>query len=132
MRIWITNVCSHFLDVQEANSRVSQQCRIRNIFFGRLLENGRYTSIAIMGLCHRNFWVSDAEGNLTRPSGKRHSMSHSIDHMSFDMVDHVPSNISGSSFPGKLDIFLDNEAVTHMIINGRSLLVETRVTNSPC
>ena len=42
---------------------------------------------------------SDARGNPTRPSGKRHLLSHFIEHMSFDMVDHVPRNTPESSFP---------------------------------
>ena len=39
------------IDLQQANSRVSQQFRIRNDFVGCRFEKGRYTSIAIMGLC---------------------------------------------------------------------------------
>ena len=45
---------------------------------------------------------SDAEGNVTRPSGKRHPLSHSIDHMSHDMVYHVPNNIPQSFFLTRL------------------------------
>ena len=57
-------------------------------------------------------------GNLTRTRGKLHSLSHSTDHMSLDVVDHVPSTIPESSFPA---IFLVNEAVIiRMIIQGRS------------
>ena len=47
---------------------------------------------------------------------KRLSSSRSIDHMSLDMVDHVPSNIPESSFPARLCIFEDNEAVFRMIM----------------
>ena len=54
MRNWITNICSKFLDVQETNSRVSQQGRIRNHFSARGFEHGRYTSITIVGLCIGN------------------------------------------------------------------------------
>ena len=42
---------------------------------------------------------SDAKGNLTRSCGNRHPLSHSIDHLSLDMVDHYPNNIPQSSFP---------------------------------
>ena len=41
------------------------------------------------------FSHSDAEGNLQCPSGTRHYLAHSVCH--FDMGDHVPSNIPGSS-----------------------------------
>ena len=112
----------YFLDVQEANSRVSQQWRVRNNFFGRLFENGIYTPLQSWACVTETFWFPMV----------REIVRHSIDHVSFDMVDHVPSDIPESSFPGRLDIFLDNEAVTHMIIKGRSPLFETRVTNSPC
>ena len=42
---------------------------------------------------------SDSEGHLRRPTGKRHSLAHSVDHVSFDLIDHVPSDIPESSFP---------------------------------
>ena len=58
---------------------------------------------------------SDAKGNVTRPSGNRHSSSHSIHHMSLDVVDHVSSNIPKSSFPAE-----DSEAVIRMIMQGCS------------
>ena len=57
----------------------------------------------------------DAEGNLTDPSDKRHSFSHSIDRMSLDMIGHVSSNIPKSSFRAKLHFFEDNDAVIRMI-----------------
>ena len=47
--------------------------------------------------CHENF---------ARPSGKRHSLSHSIDHMSLDMVDHGPSKIPENLFTARLYICL--------------------------
>ena len=46
----------------------------------------------------------------------RHSLCHSTDQFAFDMLDHVPSNIPESSFPARLQIFEDNEAVIRMII----------------
>ena len=60
---------------------------------------------------------SDAKGNLQRPSGKRHSLTHSVDHLSFDMFDQVPSNIPESSFPARF-IFEDNGAAIRMTIKG--------------
>ena len=32
MRIWTSNICSKFLDVQETNSRVFPLCRVRHVF----------------------------------------------------------------------------------------------------
>ena len=51
--IWTTNMRPIFLDVQETNSNVSLQCRIRYNVAGRRFENGRHTTIAIVGLCCR-------------------------------------------------------------------------------
>ena len=61
-------------------------------------------------------------GNFTRPCGKRHflSLSHLVDHFSFDAIDHVPSNIPEGSFPASLHILEDNAAVIRMIIECRS------------
>ena len=54
MCIWITNICFNFLNVQETNSSVSQECRIRNNFFGRRLDSGGYTNNCNCRLCFRN------------------------------------------------------------------------------
>ena len=48
LRIRITNLRSDFLGVQDANNRVSQQCRITNNFFGRSFEKRNCISIAIV------------------------------------------------------------------------------------
>ena len=48
----------------------------------------------MLGLCIGNIVTdTNAEGNLQRSSGRRHSVGHAIDHMSLDMVDHSPSTI---------------------------------------
>ena len=60
--------------------------------------------------------LSDVKRNLSRPSGKRHSLSHSSEDMSFDMIDHVPRNNPESSFSVRLYILDDIEAVILMII----------------
>ena len=39
---------------------------------------------------------SDSVGHFGRPSGKRRSLAHSVDHVSFDLIDHVPSDIPES------------------------------------
>ena len=50
MCIGIIKMCSDVLNVQETDSRVSQQCRIKN-------ENEKYTSIVSVGWCFRNIFV---------------------------------------------------------------------------
>ena len=40
---------------------------------------------------HKTCSYSDADGSHTQPSGKRHSLFHSIHHMSVDMVARVPT-----------------------------------------
>ena len=51
--------------------------------------SGRYTSIANVGLCR----FPMRRRSLSRPSGKRHSLSHLVDPCCFDVIDHVPINI---------------------------------------
>ena len=65
------------------------------------------------------FSRSGFKGNFTRPSGKRHSVSDSIDHLSPDMVNQIPSNIPERAFPARVYIFEDNEIVMRIIIRGR-------------
>ena len=114
-------MCSNLLDVRETDTRVPLQCRLKHKLLGRRFENEWYTCIAIVGLCFFEMLShSEAWSNLTRPSFKRHSLSHSSDHMLFDMAGHVPRNIPESPFPARLYIFDDNEAVIRMISNGRS------------
>ena len=71
------------------------------------------------------FARSDAKGTLTRSCGNRHPLSHSIEHLSLDMVDHYPSNIPESSFPSEKMIFSRTNDATHMIIEDRSQNFET-------
>ena len=97
LRIWIADICSNFLDVRENASCVAKQCRIRKIC-GRQFESGRKSSIAMVGQCLGTCSHSDAMENRTRPMNSRHSLSHSIDHMSLVMVDHVRSNNPERSF----------------------------------
>ena len=74
------------------------------------------------GFQHCNCGMSSQKHfrTLTRPSGKRDSLSHSIDHISLALVDHVPINFPESSFPARLYVFDDNEAVIRMISKVRS------------
>ena len=92
------NLVSHAVlpnvpDGQETNSCFSQQCRICNNFDG-------FRTRSILTLSH-----SDAKGNLQRPSGKRHFLAHSVGHLSFEVVDHVPPRTTESQFPTKFFIF---------------------------
>ena len=72
-RIWTSHNCSDFLDVQEASSRVSQQCRIRNNCFGRHSENEKVYQ-------HCNCGTVFKKTCSPRRSRKRHSSSHFVDH----------------------------------------------------
>ena len=94
------SMCSNLLDVRETNSLVSKQCR--------MFENGMY------GIPALKLW------GCVRPRGKRHSLSHSVDDMSFDMVDHVPSNIPESSFSIRLLHLGGQPVVIRTITEGRS------------
>ena len=52
------------------------------------------------------------------------------ENMSFDMIDHVPPNIPGSSCPARLFIFVDREAVIRIITTRRSL--DLSFSHPPC
>ena len=81
-------------------------------FFGRGFENGRHTR---MWDCPpKTFSRSDVQRNTQRPSRKRQSVSQTVDHLSFYMVDK------------------DNEAVIRMLIKRSQSQFETCVTNSLC
>ena len=79
--MWATNIRPNFMDVQEADRRVSQQCRVGNHMARRRSKKGR------------NF-VPDSIASAT--SCERPSQSHSDGHMSCDMIDQVLSNIPDS------------------------------------
>ena len=107
------NICSETLDGQEANRRVAQQRRIRHMFLERRFMQGKYTSIAIVDYVKETSSHSDAEENLT-------VIHYLISLISFDMVDHVPSNIPEGSVPAILYISDGNKADIRMSIKGRS------------
>ena len=54
VRIWITLVCSNFVDVQEANRTFSQPFRVWNCFARRRLTYGWVTSSSIWRMCLGN------------------------------------------------------------------------------
>ena len=97
VRIWIANMCSDFLGVQEANSRVSQQCRIRNMFSERQFENGRATSNAKVGL-----WSSNSVVFLRQEETSRAEVVSIIHYLFPEMVDHVPRNLPEGPFTSRL------------------------------
>ena len=96
--------------MQEANSSLSQQCRLPKYVAGRGFEK-RHTSITAVGLCFGRIFAFGCSGKTSAPKCKRPSLPHSIDHMSHDMVDHVPSSVPENSFLAKWFFCEDNEAV---------------------
>ena len=118
MRIWIANMCSDFLGVQDADSRVSQQCRIRNMFSERQFENGRPTSNAKVGL-----WSSNSVVFLRQEETSRAEVVSIIHYLFPDMVDYVPRNVPVRPFTFRLYIFEDNNAVIRMIVKDSSRTV---------
>ena len=102
-------LCSYFLDVQATNSRVPHECRIRRSSFGRWVETAR--CMQFWDCVLETFSRSSTKGKLKSQSSERHSHFHSVDHVSYEMTDHVPSYIPDSSFPARTYIFKDNETV---------------------
>ena len=99
-----------FVPISWMCKKQTAQCRICSSFIGRGLENGGFTSrITIVGLYWKHFSHSDAQETPSPPSGRGHCLSLCVDHM---------SNIPENSFPVWHHIFVDNEAVIHMTIQG--------------
>ena len=74
-------------------------------------------SIATGFVFSETFPHSDGYGKPQRDQVASVShLSHSIDRMSLDVVDHVPSNIPESSFLAKQNDFDENEAVSRTIL----------------
>ena len=99
-RTWITNHVFPFPGCAEANSSADSE-------------------IISLAAILRMEGIPALKGNVTRPSSKCPSFSLSIHHMPVDVVDLSPSNVPNRSFPGKLFIFVDNDEVIRMIIQGR-------------
>ena len=75
----------------------------------------------------QTFSQSDAKGILTRPSGKRHSLSHSIDHMSIGMDDRHSKKHSRELIPSHA-LHLSGQRSSHSLDHKRSQSpFETRV-----
>ena len=118
----ITNIRPDFPDVQDTNRSFSQQCRVRSHFAGRRFVNGRDASITIAGLRVGNIHTQVLGRSVKRQCRERQSHFQSDNHMSIDVVDHVPSNSPRQLTSSQvcLHIFEDKEAVIRMIIKGRS------------
>ena len=90
LRIWITNIRSTWMcKKQTIVSRAESE--IISLDEGLRMEG--IPALPSWDCVEETFSHSDAKGNQSRTSGKRHSLSHSIDHVSFDTIDHVHSNI---------------------------------------
>ena len=133
MCIRTTNIRPKFLDVQEANRSFSKQCRTRNNAIGRWFESGGFSSTAIVGWCFGNiFRIPMPRATVHAPEAIVVRYYHSIDHMSLEMPDHVPSNNPDRSFPAKLYTFR-GQRTSHWYGHTRSQSqFWTRVTNSQC
>ena len=93
-----THVPSALICKKQTALSVSQQFPERHHFFGRRFENGRYTALLLSIVFEKTCSSYDAEGKLYAHKWQRRSLVHSIDRMSLDMVDHVPSNIPEPGF----------------------------------
>ena len=111
-------MCSHFLVVQDRNSRSREQSRIRNYFIGRRLENGRHNSITIEGVVFWKHVRIPMQREIFSASGKRNSLVLSVDSLSVVLLDKTFQR--AHSQPGRLFIFEDNGAVFLMAIERRN------------
>ena len=105
MGIWTTNMCSVFLDVQEASGRAKSE--ISSLDAGFRMALAYYTHFHILML-----------RRTSRAQAANVILSHLVGRFSFHASDHLPSNIPESSFPAGLCMFEDNEAVNRMILKG--------------
>ena len=121
------------LDVQETNLSFAPFNRIGNYFFGRRIEVGRYTRLDLWDLI-----VAVLHGNTNQNNQERddpctnlrevRSTPHTIHKRKqsqrvineLDNVDFISSNVNSSRQEALLYVFEDNEALTKMIIKGRS------------
>ena len=104
MRIWTTNFGSDFLDVREATSRVPERCLLRNNFFARRFENGRYYQLCNCVIVFRKtFSNPDAKEKTFRAQAASVLLFLiMLIICSSDSVDPVPRNNPASSFPARL------------------------------
>ena len=114
MRIWITHVCSRFVDVQEAS-----RSEITSLDAGLRMDGlpaHQFRECVLETLSSK-----PANGHLERHKRERVIQSHShCDNCVFEPIDNVPPNIPNSSHSTQLYLFADNAAVIQMINKGRS------------
>ena len=102
-------------------SDVCHSCaELEIISLGASLRMEGTQALQLWDCVSETFSHSDAKGNFVRPSGERHSLTHSIGHMSLEMVVHDASNIPDHSLPSRLQIFEGNDAIIRMIIKCHS------------
>ena len=122
MRFRKSYICSNKLDVQETNCCFSQFKRIRNHFFGRKIEFDGLPALELVDLIVsvpvKESHVSDRSGRPDNDAHKRHRSQKKIDVMKD--IDSVPSNVQSARQEAILYVCEDNEAVSKMIIKGRS------------
>ena len=109
-----TNIGSDFLDVRDANSRISPQRRISNNSLDADVRMEGLTALQSWDCVLETFPHPDAEGNLAHPSGKRHALILLMISLAMRLTTFQAT--LQSSFPAKLCILEDNEAVIRMII----------------
>ena len=108
-----SNICSHQLDVQEANVSVPLFYGIIHHFVGCWTANDGVLALDVWDVVIE---VLRSTSNTKTPSHPVSGNRCETDQLSH--VDHVPMNARSSQ--GELYISEDNEAVSKIIINGRS------------
>ena len=96
MRIWITHVCSHFLDVQKSEPQFLTAVQSLKLF--RLTQVYVWMDYRLFNLESVSWKHYSAKGNPERHKRERVIPSHShSDNCVFESIDHVPHNIPNSS-----------------------------------
>ena len=75
---------------------------IHKIFFFQKKSQAEYS--AYLDLAWMRKKVTAVSHSSAESEGMRHSLSHSVDHWSFDTIDYVSSNIPEGSFPARLHL----------------------------
>ena len=120
MRIWIAYIRSNCLDGQATSSSLSHSSAESEIVsLGAVLRMEAYQTLQ-WWICELDTFSHSGAGDNLSAKVANVILWHSVDQLSIDMVDQVPSTIPDSSFPALLFIAEDNEAVIRMIIQGRS------------
>ena len=120
LRIWITHVCFHFVDLREAGAVFHSRTESERISFEAGLRTDGTLQIGECVLLDI-LYCRSAQGNCERDGREGVIPTHShFDTCVFESIDHVPPNIPNSTHTTSLYIFEDNAAVFQMINKGRS------------